>query len=254
MRTYRLTIAVTALIAAFGAESQAGTITLSAVDSGSYQSTGFHDSLSANYIAGNSSNSSGPRVFRNWFVFDLSSVTDTIIGAELRLFNPTSGFASLLDTSETYSLFDVSTPISTLTATSGGGSGVAVYGDLGTGTIYGSRSLTSTSNNTLVSTTLNTSAIDSLNSATSLWAIGGANTTLRSPPASFEFMFGFTGSSSTRQLVLETQAVSAVPEPSSLALFSLGAIGVLGAARRRQSAPTNAARSKDPSTVTSFCE
>lgn len=146
MQTYRLTIAATALIAAFGAESQAGTITLSAVDSGRYQDTGSHDSLSANYIAGNSSDSSGPRVFRNWFVFDLSSVTDTIIGAELRLFNPTSGFASLLDTSETYTLFDVSTSISTLTATNGGGNGVAVYGDLGTGTIYGSRSLTSASN------------------------------------------------------------------------------------------------------------
>src|SRR5262249_38109804 len=61
------------------------TLTLDWTDSGWWDSTGAHTSTNKNYIVGQSG---APRQFRDFFVFDLTSVTQPITGAELRVYNP----------------------------------------------------------------------------------------------------------------------------------------------------------------------
>ena len=70
--------------------SQAATITLDAVDNGQYQNNGSHIPTNPNYVA--IADNLGT-AFRNFFVFDLSGVSDPIIGATLRLYNPSSFFS-----------------------------------------------------------------------------------------------------------------------------------------------------------------
>ncbi|QDU41480.1 PEP-CTERM motif protein [Maioricimonas rarisocia] len=220
------------VIVATAGNVQAGMITLSATDSGWYRDDGFHQSTNENYIAGTEHS-----IHRNFFTFDLSSVSGTIVGATLRLENPNNGyyyFPPGPDPSPSYALFDVTTPVATLTAAhSAGPAGVAVYDDLGTGASYGSVSVNSSSNGTIVEISLGASAISDLNAAIGAdFAIGGA----LPPSTGFNYIFGSTSPGAfTKELTLETSSVSPVPEPSSLALFSIGtAMTGLGAARRRR--------------------
>ncbi|MFM6271097.1 MAG: hypothetical protein ACKPFA_32070, partial [Dolichospermum sp.] len=110
-------------------EPHLNTITLNAADTGWYDVTGYHDPGNTNYIVGDYYG-----LYRNWFTFNLPTLTAPIISAQLKVntFEYTS-----LDASETYELRDVTTAVPTLTA---GGSGLtAIYADLGDGAIYGSR-------------------------------------------------------------------------------------------------------------------
>ena len=200
--------------------ARADTIVLIALDSGQYVFNPFigasHDPSNTNYLSGKS----GEPESRNFFVFDLSGVVGQITGAELRLFNPAAGFSSTAGPTETYTVFNVSTPISTLRA---GGTGielVPVFDDLGSGVSYGSRVMSATDNAALVHINLNSAALDDLSSATGQFALGGAVTSL-SPGFTVQFVFGFTGSpTDTRQLILTT--AEPVPEPGSFFLFGLG--------------------------------
>ena len=210
-----------------GGLSHAATITLNFVDSGWWENTGFHIPSIQNYIAGESFRPfAGFRTFRNFFVFDLSGVTDPIVGATLRLFNPAGGFASL-DPTETYTLFDVSTPIASLTA--GGAGMVSIHTDLGSGTQYGSQIVSAADNGAIVNISLNGNALTALNGASGLFAIGGAVTTLVSP-LDLELIFGITGSSTdVRHLVVETlpgPSPGVIPEPSTVLLLGSGLAGL----------------------------
>ncbi len=178
----------------------------------------------------------GARVFRNFFVFNLAGYTDPnpIGAAELRLFNPPNGYTSPNPT-ETYSLFDVTTPIPTLVATNTGRTDI--FADLGSGLSYGSRVVSAADNNRIVSVTLNAAAVAALNANRGgLFALGGALTTL-GPPGN-EFVFGSSGLSiDVRQLVL-----TPVPEPATLMLLGTGVPVLLGYAWRRRRAPAPAGR------------
>jgi hypothetical protein len=163
--------------------------------------------------------------FRNFFVFDLSAVSDTIVSATLQL------NTGAVVTDGTYTLYDVQTDIATLRA---GGSGLSdVYADLGAGTAYGSINLLSTQDNAIVNIGLNTSAIAGLNAARDgLFALGGNYVSPFSAfgnisTNSFDWL-----ASATRQLVLETHAV---PEPSSLLLLGSGLVILLTLFRKRLS-------------------
>ena len=183
------------------------TVTLNFVDSGWYIQNGLHFSDSRIYLVGHS----GESEFHNFFVFDLSSLPPgTITNATLRLYHPELGYSSS-DESETYTLFDVSTPISDLRAAhteETGGLRPDIYNDLGSGTIFGSIEVPRPDVNTgstIISTSLNARALNALNSTRGLFAIGGAITSLnRSFGTSFdEYVFGGAGDANeTRQLVL----------------------------------------------------
>lgn len=208
-------------------------VTLNAVDSGWYNSTGFHSAANKNYIAGDSENG----IFRNFFVFSLAGYTDPnpIGAAELRLLNPRRGYSST-DTTETYSLFDVTTPITTLVATNTGRTDI--FADLGSGLTYGSQVVSSADSPGIVSLALNANAVAALNANRGgLFALGGALTTI-GRVMDEEFVFGFSGvpgfPGDDRQLVL-----TPVPEPATLMLLGAGAPVLLGYTwwRRRATAP-----------------
>ncbi|MBX3436052.1 MAG: PEP-CTERM sorting domain-containing protein [Planctomycetaceae bacterium] len=215
-----------------GTTAQAAFITLDAINSGWHQHNGHHEEGRTNYIVGDGGST---LQFRNWFVFDLSGLTDTIIGAELRLFNPDiEGFQSN-DPTETYTLFEVLASSAALDAgrSLGDPTGMAIFADLGDGLSYGSKIVSAADNNTIVSITLNANALASLNAASGHWIVGGSLTTLGN--AQSEWMFGATGDAGiTRQLVLQTDAQNPVPEPSSMILFAVGGLTGIGYRIRRR--------------------
>ncbi len=79
----QLMIASATMLFATVAEVQAGVFTLDALDSGNYSQVGFHNSTIENYLVRTLQSAN-----RNFLVFDLSSITDPIVGATLRLESP----------------------------------------------------------------------------------------------------------------------------------------------------------------------
>ncbi|MFM6723414.1 MAG: Calx-beta domain-containing protein, partial [Dolichospermum sp.] len=179
-----------------------GTITLNAADTGWYSSTGFHDPTNTNYVAGNF----GIELWRNWFTFNLPTLTAPIISAQLRV--NTYDYDSP-QISETYELRDVTTAVPTLTA---GGSGrTAIYADLGDGAIYGSRTYTNADDNQFRTIDLNAAAISALTAKSGqAFALGGLLTTLDTIDNS-EYVFGFSGGVvGDVQLILNTGTATPV--------------------------------------------
>ena len=154
-----------------------------------------HTATNSNYLVGQA----GSVQYHDYFVFNLSTVTQQISAVQLVLSNPTNGYSSP-DPTETYSLFDVSTPLASLEATGTGQT--AIFNDLGSGTALGSRNYSAADNGAITSIPLNSSAVNSLNAARGgQIAVGGALTTI-SGTATQE-VFAFTGTAAdTKQLVL----------------------------------------------------
>ena len=156
---------------------------LNAVDSGWYDSTGFHDPGNRNYFVGKET--SGTNLFRNWFVFDVPSLPGSVVSASLRLNTFTNSSPS---GSEFYQLRHVNTPVTALRT--GGGGLVATYDDLGDGDIYAGRNVGVSESGQVAQFVLTSAAISRLTaSAGSSFAVGGEVTSL-SPGASDEFLFG----------------------------------------------------------------
>ncbi|MFM6818538.1 MAG: Calx-beta domain-containing protein [Dolichospermum sp.] len=182
-----------------------GTITLNAADTGWYDSTGFHGPTNPNYHAGDENVS--PRITRNWFTFNLPTLTAPIISAQLRV--NTYDYDSP-QISETYELRDVTTAVPTLTA---GGSGrTAIYADLGDGAIYGSQNYQNTDDYGTSTITLNAAAISALTARSGqAFAFGGLLTTLDTL-INQEYVFGFSNSvvPADVQLILNTGTATPV--------------------------------------------
>jgi hypothetical protein len=202
----------------FIAAASAKATTLTSVDTGWYDSTGFHDPLNPNYIVGSSTDGDRPRVgFRNFGIFDLSGVSEPISRARLRVFLPFDGFLSP-DTTETWELHEVTTNVEVLTA---GTSGLSAYSDLADGPSYGSQAVTNSEEETFIEVTLNSDALLSLNSASGLWAVGGICVACDTAD---EYIFGF--SNNGEQWVLQ------VPEPTTI-LGSFLLLGIYGVLKRK---------------------
>ncbi|MBK1986192.1 M10 family metallopeptidase C-terminal domain-containing protein [Sphaerospermopsis aphanizomenoides BCCUSP55] len=154
---------------------------ISAVDTGWYNNSGYHDPGNTNYIIGDYSAS----LYRNWMAFNLPTFSQPVVSAQLKI--NTYEFASG-DASETYELRDVTTAVSTLIA---GGSGLTgIYNDLGDGTIYGSRNFTTADNYQIVTINLNSALVSALNSKSGQsFAMGGLISTLDSI-VNTEYIYG----------------------------------------------------------------
>ena len=175
-----------------------GQTALSAIDAGWWDNAGSHTATNKNYVAGQES---ATTTFRNFFVFDLATVTETIAGARLEIFNPAGGYNG--DTTETYSVFDITTPLATLRASGSGQTGI--FADLGTGANFGEQVFEESNENSVKPVPLNVSGVNFLNASRGTTiAVGGAVTTISGTAS--QNVFSGSGPvgllSDTRQLVL----------------------------------------------------
>ncbi len=202
--------------------------TLTAVGGGWFTNAGEHLQYNDNYSVGGGADG---YTRNNYFVFDLSGVAGPITAATLRIFNPSApgspgypfGYTSA-DPTETYGLFDVSTPATDLGVELGYGvgslMGQAIFADLGSGQSFGATTVSLADNGHYVNISLNAAGLAALNAGGGLFSIGGSITTLDSVvnPESL-FVSGYLSSVGPRvpQLV-----ISSVPEPSQSALLLVG--------------------------------
>src|SRR5262245_29141812 len=188
----RVVVGAVSMVAVVAFAPPADAVVVNASDSGWYQQSGFHDPDNLNWIAGQCSICDVPGLgeYRNFFVFDLSGVGH-VSSAVLTILEPENGFFSP-DPSESYSVFDVSTPVASLTNGTGG---TAAFADLGSGTSFGSVVMSHANEGTLVSIVFNAAGVAAINhSLGGLFAVGGAVTTLAG--SSDQWVFGFSGAGS----------------------------------------------------------
>jgi hypothetical protein len=223
-----LAAVVCVVVAATGNVSKAAVFTIPASDSGWFDATGEHISGNQNYAVGNVIGVGAPNT-RNFFVFDLSSVTGTIVSANLNLRNPING---QLGPARTFTLFDVSTPIASLGVSHVGAPGIAIYNDLGAGTVLGANAGPFPAGG-VVTTALNASGLSYLQGALGGTVALGGNYV--GAAGGNIYLFGFTAGvgSTPRELVITTS--STVPEPATLATFATLLGAGLALARRRRS-------------------
>lgn len=228
-----------ALLAVSAAHAQS----LNPVRSGWFQSGGANSGPSnQNYFVGFSNSNSDTH--RNFFVFDLSSITGTITGATLKLYNPINppdsfdGYAG--DATETYELTSTSASIADLLGTynSGDPTGVSVFGTLGTGSLFSSITASSADNGLTLNLPFNAAGLSALNSSIGgLMGMGGQLTSISGGADQNIFSgtdpTGQNGLNDTPPIVLElVTAGAAAPEPTAVALLALGGLGLI--ARRRR--------------------
>ena len=160
-------------------------VSVAAWDQGWYDQTGFHSPSITNYVTGNCC---GSGEYRSFYVFDLSGLSGTAVGAILWIYNPASGYLSP-DATENLDIWYVSTNYGDLV---GGVGGLSAFNDIGSGTPYGGTTVSSMYNGYWVPVILNSNAISDINSAIGSGdlAFGGALSTLSG--AEPEHVFGFS--------------------------------------------------------------
>jgi hypothetical protein len=206
-----------------------------AIDAGFYRITlednGFHDPADTSYQAGRD----GIDQYRNFFVFDIPDVP--IDAAQLLVLNPPGGYASV-DASETYAVFDVSTPVADLVA--GGNNRNTIFVDLGSGLLFGSTVISEQDNGQTVAITLTPDAVAGLNDARGqLFAIGGALTSIEESGRQYVFLT----SQLDANVILSLAEPLPVPEPPGAALLAAALTVLIGlhwrVAGRAGEAPTH---------------
>lgn len=171
-------------------------------DSGWWSSLTGHDAINKNYLAGVCNDCSGVN-HNNYFTFDLSEISGTVISASLNLFNYRIAGSAI-----EYQLYDINSPLSAVRAN--GGSNNPVYNDLMTGISYGS--IVYDQPNKLSTISLNTAGILALNNA-----LGGE--------------FGVGGSVTGG--IDGPPSPPPIPEPETYAMLLAG-LGLIGLMSRRR--------------------
>lgn len=238
LRRFGIAAAATCLLAFGIGRSAQAQVTLNATNFGIYETFGnpaFFSQTPDAYRTGqfvDKATDPFPPTARAYFVFDVPVLGFTVTSATLRVMN--SGGGETPDGTETYAIFDVTTPINDLIT--GGGSLGTTYNDLGTGTEFGSTAINPAAlaqgdivlfNLVALVPVVNASGPGQL-------ALGGAITTLGN---NVETIFGTSNPNFQQvQLVLEgTVSNVAAPEPGTLALLGAIALPVaLQVIRRRR--------------------
>ena len=206
------------------ASSAAWADTVTAADRGWYLSNGHHLDTHTNTYTGRINSNT----YHSFFVFDLSSLTETVTAATLRV-NLGAYYGS--DAAQTFDAFDYGGTIADLVATSaaGSGTGLAIFNDLGGGNAYGTATVTSSDVGSVIEIELSAQALSDINGAhPGYFALGLRTRSVFNFPA--QQLEGLSLGSSTHELLINPPAV---PEPTTLALFGLGA-GALALRRRNR--------------------
>lgn len=182
IRTAKLLVAITITTSA---GAQAST-TLYAIGGGWFSNTGEHLEFNTNYVVGGGADGF---TRRNYFLFDLSGTNGPFASATLRVYNPSApaspgfpfGYTSA-DPTETYALFDVSTPFFSYVLpggnrvagyTTGSLPGQRIFDDLGTGRGLGSSSVSLADNGHYIEINMNSTGLAALNASEGFICYGG---------------------------------------------------------------------------------
>lgn len=185
-----------------------------------------HTASNENTLTGRGTNS---RDYRSFFVFDLSAETEPVVAAELRLEleQYSSGSAS-----EPFTVYDVAATAAQLNMDYGDDdpNGLAIYDDLGSGSIYATPTATPPQQGTVIAIPLSAQALADLDS--SLGAGFAVGLDLDSPNDGggvVEFIrFSLNDQPGTQQLVLTRASPVPALSPGGTAL--LGVLLVAAAA------------------------
>ena len=244
MHKYGYTIFALVLMGAFHLPARADVVVLNTSDRGYYYDYDFNEPTNKNYLTGQIGDGSTATGFHSFFSFDaLSGLNGPIVSATLSLYNPDGGYDST-QASETLTIGSFSGDVATL---NGGGTVSGEYAALGSGTVFGTQSVSAADDNKFVDITLNADAIAFLNAnGGSAFAFGGYLAGIPANDGDSRFVFGgsafIVSNDSNTVLTLVTNPVSAVPEPRVAFLLIPGMLGVIAAANRRRSGVTNSAR------------
>lgn len=203
----------------FGASLKldAAVINVNAAGKGRIDSLGgsIGNNSDGNYFAGAFEGDS----YRNHFDFAIPSFTGTLDSATLVLRNDFDA-TSHVGLTHTYSLYGL------------GAHGSYTFSDIGLGTSYGSVTISSVG---IVSVILNASAIAAISAAQGgTFSLGGVHSGENLDGNNYDF--GLSGGDATSTtLILNTSNTSsaATPEPTTLAIFGIGA-GIAGLKARRR--------------------
>jgi hypothetical protein len=229
MRTPIKTLVTVAAVGLASSGAQAAIYTINATAVGWYNNAGYSLPGNTNYLAGFDGDSSGvgTNLFRDWFVFDLQSLpSGTIASATLTLYNPAAndaygtfgnGFSSV-NSSETFQICSVATPVDSL---AGGTGGIAAFNSLGTGTLWGGSTVDSAANGSFVTIALNpsfesTAATFLANGSLALGGSLAGDSTFTTP----RYVFAWTGEEVAQPTPSLTLDIQSAPEPSSLGFLS----------------------------------
>ncbi len=197
--------------------------TLTQVDSGWYDSTGFHSQLNQNYLIGSHSGLG----YHDYFIFDLSQLSAGIVtSATLQIFNPSGGYISG-NANETFQAGSISLPISTIDGSAFGN--VSMYNALSSGTTYGSQNVSSSDNGQWVNVSLNSDFLAAAQTQIGSGIVGlGGYLSGITQSSSETIMFGagglLYGSAGGQQPANLILTIEPAPEPSSLQLASIGCL------------------------------
>ncbi len=166
-----------------------------------------------------------PDVFRDHFDFSIPTIDGTLESADLVLTEPNLGSGGHVGATTTFSVYSLGT------------FGTYGFSDIGAGTLFGSVSLDTTSNGTLIDISLNSAALSAISAdqggAFSLGGVDSGELTTGSDNHDFaqsQKIEERPGGIS--DLVLSVQAPAGTPEPGTIGLL-FGA-GVFAAAARRR--------------------
>ncbi len=149
--------------------------------------------------------------FRNYFIVDVPGFMGQLVGARLLLEASPNAYVSP-DPSETLTLFSLPP--------------VFGFNAIGSGTVYGSRTVSATDSGSVIALTLNEAALAAIAPETT-FQIGGALTSLNSTAGQFLFRFS-EGNSALLEIVTATPTdPPAIPEPSTLLLVAGGMVACL---------------------------
>ena len=186
-------------------------IRIDATDRGWFDETGFNELDNVNYFVGDGrgpiGGSASPAAARNFFVFDLSSVGETIESATLSLYvPPVTGYFSA-DLFETYVLSELTFDANYVMTVS---DDIGVYDDLGDGQVFGTRDFGNFDVDVQIEIPLNAAAVAALNdqrqSFDPLFVIGGSITTLNQfPDDEMIFAFSFEVPFDQTQLIINPE-------------------------------------------------
>jgi len=224
-RVLQMATPATVLVAALAITASgaaAAPVTIDAYASGYYQNSGGTPSPGSTNIIEDSTRNT-------YFAFDLSGVSGTVTGARLTIFGNNGSFSLSAPGTVTYSIYDVTTNIAALT---GHTAGPAAFTDLGSGTVFGSTSITATSTfgaMPQLEIDLSGGLSNFASALGGLLALGGGSNLTGNQ--------GLLWISSFRNPAAQlTLDVNPVPLPAALPLFAtvLGGSGLIAWRRRRK--------------------